>query len=428
MNPKKLARKVLPVKGIKLAEETYRKTRVYGVQAAFGFPAKGMRVIAVTGTNGKTTTCSYINEMLKSAGHTTAMYTTATIELKGQSKPNKTHRTLPLTEQLVRFLRAAKKAKVDFIILEVTSQALHQHKLLSIPVEVAVLTNLSQDHLDYHHTMDQYAAAKAQLFNEYMKPEYCVLNADDSYYDYFMLQSIGQVISYGKSPDSTEQIKAIKPAPGATAWQLVSGNKALNLKTQLPGLVNVYNASAAAAVGLTLGLKPEDVEKGVQALKVVPGRMESIEAGQLFTVWVDYAVTPDALEKVLAAGKEVASGKVHIVFGSTGDRDRSKRPIMGSVAAKHADKIYLTDDETYSEDPDTIRQAVLEGIEHGGGKSKTSVIPERRNAIKAAFAAAKKGDVVILAGIGHQDSRNLGGKLVAWDERKIARQLLKSAK
>lgn len=428
MDPKKLARKVFPVKGIKLAEETYRKTRGYGLQAAFGFPAKGMRVIAVTGTNGKTTTSCYINEILKAAGHTTALYTTAVIELRGHPKPNKTHRTLPSTDKLLRFLRSAKKAKVDFVVLEAPSQALHQHKLLSIPVEVAVLTNLSQDHLDYHHTMDQYAAAKAQLFNSYMKPSYCVLNADDKYFDYFMLESIGQVISYGKSADSTERIKSVKPAAMGSVWQLSSGNKSLNLKTQLPGLFNVYNASAAAATGLTLGIKPAAIEAGLQALKLVPGRVESIDAGQAFTVWVDYAVTPDALEKVIEAGREVASGKVSIVFGATGDRDREKRPIMGAIAAKHADRIYLTDDETYTEDPATIRQAVYEGIEQAGGASKTKVIAARLEAIKAAFKAAGKGDVVILSGIGHQDSRNMAGKLVPWDERKIARQLLKSSK
>ena len=217
MDPKKLVRKVFPVKGIRLAEEGYRKGRIYGLQAAFGFPAKGMRVIAVTGTNGKTTTACYINEVLKAAGHTTAMYTTALVEVLGASEPNLTHRTVPLTEQLLRFLRRAKKAKVDFIVLEATSQALHQHKLRGIPIEVAVMTNLTQDHLDYHRTMEKYAAAKARLFNSYMSPNYCVLNADDKWYDYFMLESIGQIISYGQSADSTERIGKVREQPGAVS-------------------------------------------------------------------------------------------------------------------------------------------------------------------------------------------------------------------
>ncbi len=424
VNPKKLVRKVLPVQGIRLAEESYRKGRIYGLQARFGFPAKGLRVIAVTGTNGKTTTCCFINEMLKAAGHKTAMYTTAIIEVNGKAKANKTHRTLPLTEQLLRFLRDAKKSKVDFVVLEVTSQALHQHKLTGIPIEFAVLTNLSQDHLDYHRTMENYAAAKARLFNDYMKPAFCVLNADDKRYDYFMLQAAGQVVSYGQGSDSTERIRLVRPDKKGMSWQLMNGNQPLDLKIQLAGLFNVYNASAAAAVGLLLGLKPDAINKGISGLKLIPGRMESIEAGQAFTVWVDYAVTPDALAKVLEAAKQTTSGKVSLVFGATGDRDREKRPLMGAVAAKQADRIYLTDDETYKEDPTAIRQAVYEGIKQAKGAAKTQEIPDRKQAIKTAFKEAKKGDVVILAGIGHQDSRNLGGKLTPWDERQVAKKLL----
>ncbi len=426
MHPKKLVRRVLPAKGILLAEESYRKGRIYSLQARFGFPAKGLRVIAVTGTNGKTTTCCFINEMLRGAGYKTAMYTTATIELDGVATPNKTHRTLPLTEQLLRFLRDAKKAKVDFVVLEVTSQALDQHKLTGIPIEIAVLTNLSQDHLDYHRTMNNYAAAKARLFNDYMKPDFCVLNADDEKYDYFMLQSAGQVVSYGQGSDSTELIKHVKQDSKGMSWSLMNGERPLDLKIQLSGLFNVYNASAAAAVGLLLNIQPVVISKGIAALKLVPGRMESVEAGQPYKVWVDYAVTPDALAKVLEAGKQAATGKVSLVFGATGDRDKSKRPIMGEVAAKHADRIYLTDDETYKEDPESIRREVYAGIQNAKGQNKTQEIADREQAIKTAFAEAKKGDVVILAGIGHQDSRNMGGKTIPWDERQIARKLLKA--
>lgn len=425
VNPKKLVRKVLPTKGIEFAEESYRKGRIYSLQARYGFPAKGLHVIAVTGTNGKTTTCSFINEMLKGAGYKTAMYTTATIELAGKSSPNTTHRTVPITEQLLRFFRNAKKHKVDFVVLEVTSQALHQHKLIGTPVEVAVLTNLSQEHLDYHRTMKNYAEAKARLFNDYMKPDFCVLNADDEKYDFFMLQSAGQVVSYGQDSDSTERIKRVKQERVGMSWQLMNGEQAMDLKIQLSGLFNVYNASAAAAVGLLLGLKPKVIAKGIAQLKLVPGRMESVEAGQPFKVWVDYAITPDALAKVLEAGKQATTGKVSLVFGSTGDRDKTKRPIMGAVAAEHADRIYLTDDETYTEDPDAIRSAVYAGIQQAKGAKKTQTIPDRQQAIKTAFKEAKKGDVVILAGIGHQDTRNMGGKLVPWSERQIAQEELK---
>lgn len=425
MNPKKLVRKVLPTQGIKLAEETYRKGRIYGLQARFGFPAHGMRVIGVTGTNGKTTTCCYINEVLKTAGYKTAMYTTALIEVAGVSEQNKTHRTLPLTEQLLRFLRVAKKHKVDFIVLEVTSQSLDQHKLIGIPVEIAVMTNLTQDHLDYHQTMERYAAAKARLFNNYMSPAFCVLNADDPRYDYFNIESAGQVVSYGRSLDATERLNSVKVSKNGSSWKLKNSQQVLELNTQLSGEFNVYNASAAALVAQILAIKPAIINKGINNLKLVPGRMEAVQAGQPFTVWVDYAVTPDALQKVLQAGDVVSDGKVHIVFGATGDRDREKRPIMGKIAAEYADKIYLTNDETYTEDPEAIRQAVYAGILAAGGGKKVKLIADRKLAIQTAFKAAKPNDVVILAGIGHQDSRNMGGKNIPWDERQIAHEILK---
>lgn len=424
MNPKKLARKVLPSKSIKLAEETYRKSRVYALQGRYGFPARGLRIIAVTGTNGKTTTCCYINEILKAAGHKTAMYTTAIIEMNGKSQPNKTHRSVALTGKLLQFLKSAKDNKVGFVVLEVTSMALDQHKLAGIPIEVAIMTNLTQDHLDYHKTMERYAEAKARLFNGYLGPKYCVLNGNDQWYPYFLKQSVGEVVSYGQAIDSNAHISRISQEGQGSKWQLVYRGRKLWLQTGLSAAFNIYNATAAATAGLVLDLPDQAIEDGVKALKLVPGRMESINAGQDFTVWVDFAVTPDALQKVLEAGRYTDKGKVSLVFGATGDRDKVKRPIMGEIAAKFADRIYLTDDETYTENPETIRQAVYEGIIQGGGKDKTKVIPDRLGAIESAFRDAKKGDVIILAGMGHEDFRNMGGKNIPWDERVIARRLL----
>ncbi len=418
MNPKKLVRKVLPKQGIKAAEETYRKSRIYALQARAGFPAKGLRVIAVTGTNGKTTTANYINAMLKSAGKRTALFSTAVIELDGESQLNRTHRTVPLTAELISFFKQAKTAKVDYVVMEVTSQALQQHKMLGMPVDIAVMTNLTQDHLDYHKTMDAYAAAKARLFNEYMSPKQVVLNRDDSWYRYFRGQSVGQVTTYGESPDSDARISTIRLYATRSAWSL-AGHQLL---TTLPGKFNVFNASAAACVGQLVGLTEQQIEQGIAALTAVPGRMEVIDEGQNFGVLVDYAHTPDALENVLTAARGIAKGKVRVVFGATGDRDASKRPIMGEITTRLADMVYLTDDETYTEDGDAIRRDVQTGI-----KTKNFVeIADRRGAITQAFHDAKAGDVVVLAGIGHQDSRNMAGKSVAWDEREIARELLGS--
>jgi UDP-N-acetylmuramoyl-L-alanyl-D-glutamate--2,6-diaminopimelate ligase len=423
MNPKKLVRKVLPKRGIKVAEEAYRKGRVYAFQAAKGFPAKNLRVIAVTGTDGKTSTCLFINEMLKSAGYRTAMFTTAVIEIDGKATPNKTHRTVVLTAELVSLLQKAKKANLDFVVLEVTSMALHQHKLIGIPIEVAVMTNLTPEHLDYHKTMEHYAAAKARLFNNYMKPKHVVLNRDDEWYDFFRGRAVGQVMSYGEHKDSTSRISNVATSDTGSTWTLTAQNNKYALKTSMPGKFNVLNATAAACAGLAVGMTPEQLVRGVAALKVVPGRMELVDAGQPFTVLVDYAVTAEALHNVLTAARGMVKGRVISVFGATGDRDKAKRPVMGQVAAKDADYVFLTDDETYTEDPDTIRAAVRAGLE--SAKGKFIEVADRREAIKQAFAYAKKGDIVVLTGIGHQDSRNMGGKLIPWDERQVARELLR---
>ena len=427
MNPKNIARKILPKRGARFAEESYRKSRLWLVQARYGFPAKGARVVAVTGTNGKTTTCLLINEMLKSAGYRTAMLTTAVTELNGVAKANITHRTVPLTADLMRFFKQARQSKADFVVLEVTSQALHQHKTAGIPVEVAVMTNLSQDHLDYHHSMEEYAAAKARLFNGYMKPKVCVLNHDDEWYDYYAKQSAGRVVSYGRKSGSTLLMKSVHTTAAKTEIATTSNGRSAKLTTSLVGTFNAYNAAAAALAGLQLGLNTPEVRKGVAALKTVPGRMEQVDAGQKFKVIVDYAHTPDALQNALETLQGVAKkGRVLVVFGATGDRDKQKRPVMGAVAARYADRIFLTDDETYTEDPAAIRKAVMEGIRDAGGENKTTEIGDRRKAINAAFKEARAGDVVLLAGLGHQDYRAMAGGKQPWDERDVAKGLLQA--
>lgn len=427
MDPKKLARKILPKASMRLAEETYRKGRGVAVQARYGFPARKLKVIGVTGTNGKTTTCHFINEMLKASGFSTAMFTTAEIEVNGRKTPNKTNRTVVLTAELFGLLRRAAQEKVDYVVLEVTSQALHQHKLKGIPIEVAVMTNLTQDHLDYHQTMEHYATAKARLFNGYMKPKLCVLNRDDEWYSFFASEAWGKVISYGSHPGSSLHIDSVSSSSHGSRVLVSHGGKSFELETGLIGGFNAYNAVAAAAVGLALGIRQPKIIQGIASLKSVPGRMEAVDAGQPFTVLVDYAVTPDAISNALTTLRETTKGKVHIVFGATGDRDRSKRPIMGRIASELADRIYLTDEETYTENGEAIRAAIYKGIREAGNEAKTLEIPDRREAIRTAFKAAKPGDTVLLTGIGHQSYRNMGGHKEPWDERQVAREILKNS-
>lgn len=425
-NPKKIIRQLLPTKGIQLLEDTYRTSRGVFWQTRYAFPARGMRVIAITGTNGKTTTSSYVAEVLKACGQTVAVYTTAYYEIAGERVPNRSHMTVTSQADVQGFFAKARKAHVDFVILEVTSHALDQGRIAGVPVEIAIMTNLTQDHLDYHKTMEAYAAAKALLFSKY-KPKFSILNRDDAWYDFFAERATGEQISYGEHAEANLRLTGHDSTASGSSFTARYNNQHIAGTTNLVGMFNIYNALAATATGLALGFDQSRVSQGVAALTTVPGRMEAIDAGQKFQVLVDFAYTPDALLNALTTLRAITpvKGKIHIVFGATGDRDATKRPDMGKVVAKHADVIYLTDDETYTEDPQSIRDAVYEGIKAGKGTSKTQVFDDRLEAIKKAFKDAKPGDVVLLAGIGHEDYRNMGGKKLPWDERTIAYEQLK---
>ena len=419
---KKIARKIMPKKAISSVEKRYRLGKAKAANVIYQFPAKNMKVIAVTGTNGKTTTCAYINEVLKAAGYKTAVYTTAFLEIAGKNEFNRTHMTIASAWVVQKFFARAKKAGAEWVILEVTSHALDQYRILGVPVEIAVVTNISQDHLDYHGTMQNYAAAKARLITDF-DPKCTILNADDEWYEFFAGKVKNHLVTIGRGR-ATDQLKEVNLSPKGCDYKIVSPKGVLKIQTSLVGDFNVYNSALGAVVGQVLGVDSSSIVKGVSNVLLVPGRMENIDEGQPFVVLVDYAVTPDALEKALATLHDVTKGKVRVVFGATGDRDKGKRPIMGEVAARWADMIYLTDDETYTEDGDAIRAAVRGGIMAGGGQDKFIEIPDRLEAIKQAFSDAKEGDVVILAGIGHEDYRNQGGKKIPWDEREIARSVL----
>ena len=301
---------------------------------------------------------------------------------------------------------------------------MHQHKLDTVPIEVAVMTNLTQDHLDYHLTMDDYAAAKSKLFSKL--PQYMVLNRDDDWFDFFnKFDAAHQKITYGTHKDAEARIDHVKLyKKGSEARIVFDGNTDLELATALPGQFNVYNMTAAASVAYLLGIKLDDIMEGIANLESVPGRMERIETGAAYDVIVDYAHTPDALEKLLEAAKAVTKNRIVLVFGAAGDRDKSKRPIMGEIASRLADRIILTDEENYTEDAAGIRAQIYEGIEAAKGDAKTTEIADRREAIRKALSVAKTGDTVIVAGLGHEQYRIIDGERVAWHDPTVIRELL----
>ena len=415
-------RRVVPGRALRQIEDSYRRTRVKLVSARYGHPAKNLKVVAVTGTNGKTTTVNYINEILKEAGRKTAMFSTALIEVGGQTQLNDLNATVGTTKRMQQFFRSAKKAKVDYVVLEVTSHALDQHKFATVPIHMAVMTNLTQDHLDYHHTMEEYARTKGKLFAH--EPAFIVLNRDDDWFEYFdTFQAGDQKITYGANDEAETKIERVKLyKKGSEATVVIDHQTKLELATALPGRFNVTNMAAAAASAYLLGVSLDSIIEGVANLEGVPGRFERVVEGLGYDVIVDYAHTPDALEKLLEAAKALTKNRVILVFGATGDRDKGKRPIMGEIAARLADRIILTDEESYNEDPQAIRDQVREGIESAGTNAKLTEVADRRDAIEKALGIAKKGDTVLITGMGHEQYRIVMGEKLPWNDGDVVRE------
>lgn len=418
------SRRILPSSSVHRLEEGYRRSRSRAVRARYGNPARNLRVIAVTGTNGKTTTVAFLNEILKEAGYKTAMFSTALIEVAGDTQPNDLNATVASTAHMQRFFARAKKAKVDFVIMEFPSHAIHQHKLAGVPVEMAIMTNLTQDHLDYHGTMEEYAAVKARLFA--LKPRYIVLNRDDEWFDYFdKYEADAQKITYGEHVEAEARIDHIKLyRKGTEAKVVIDHQTKLELATALPGAFNAYNMTAAVAAAYLLGVKLRDIREGVANLEGVPGRFERVVEGKGYDVIVDYAHTPDGLEKLLEAARRLTKNRVILVFGATGDRDKAKRPQMGEIAARLADRIFLTDEESYHEDPATIRSMVYDGILTAKGEGKTLEIADRRDAIAKALSIATKGDTILITGLGHEVYRIIDGERIPWNDAEVVKELL----
>lgn len=417
-------RKALPQQSVRKLEESYRKARVKAVSARYGHPARGLKVIAVTGTNGKTTTINYINAILKNAGYATAMFSTALIEIAGETQLNDLNATVGTTTRMQQFFRDAKRAKVDYVVLEITSHALHQHKLDGVPIEAAIMTNLTQDHLDYHKTMEEYAAAKALLFAG--EPRYIVLNRDDEWYDYFDKFDAGeQKMTYGEHKEAEAHIERIKLyKKGSEADVVFDHQTKLELATHLPGKFNVSNMTAAATIAYLLGVSTDAIVHGVADLEEIPGRFERVDIGDKpYEVVVDYAHTPDALEKLLETTKSITKNRVILVFGACGDRDKSKRPIMGEIAGRLASRIIVTDEESYNEEPGGIRRALIEGIEQAKATAKMTEIADRREAIEKALSIATKGDTILITGMGHEQYRIVNGKRIPWNDATVVKEL-----
>ncbi len=397
----------------------YHFAQATTAELKYHFPAKNLRVIGVTGTNGKTTTCFMIWNMLRTAGYKAGLMTTVAYGVD-KLTPELGHMTTVDAMTLNRRIESIKKEGAEFLVLEVTSHALAEYRTLGIPFEIAVFTNLTHDHLDYHKTLEKYRAAKGKLFK---KAKFSILNADDAATKYYKKLS-HKYITYGIK-NGENRAENLKLTVSGVKYSLGD----INIETKIPGEFNVYNSLAAALVGKQLGLTNAQIEQGINSLDSVEGRMNIIDEGQPFTVIVDYAHAPDALEKVFASVKS-HKGKIISVHGGAGRRDPSTRPIRGEILAKNSDLVIITEDDSRDEDPETIAQGFINGAEKAGKTLGKDLIKEldRKKAIELAIKSAKKGDLVLILGKGHEKTILRADGPHDFEDIKVARAVLKSLK
>ena len=388
----------------------------YIAAAFYGNPAKRLKMVGVTGTKGKTTTSFLIWKMLNEAGKKAGLLTTVAWGAD-ELKPELNHMTTVDSVTLNSRIAELKKQGVKYLVLETTSHAMAQFRTLGIKVDTAVFTNLTHEHLDYHKTMENYRNAKRKLFK---KAEFGVINADDENGKFFEGDA-KKYITYGIK-NGEKRATDVKLSEFGVKY--ACGD--IKIETNIPGEFNVYNSLAAVCVGEHLGLTKEQIEKGIKALSEVEGRMNRIEAGQDFSVIVDYAHTPDALEKVFAAmpeGKE-RKGKIISVHGGAGRRDESTREPRGEILGKNSDVVIITEDDSRDEKPENIAFSFVEGAGKVGKKLNDNLFVEldRRKAIRKAVKMAKKGDIVLILGKGHEKTILRKEGAVEFEDIKVARE------
>lgn len=401
--------------------ENGRSALALTAAAFYGRPALRMKIIGVTGTNGKTTTATLIKHMLeKVCGAKVGLVGTNMNMIGDRELP--TERTTPESLELHGLFRDMADEGCEYVVMEVSSHSLYLHRVEGIHFDIGVFTNLTQDHLDFHGTMQEYAAVKALLFSQCDK---CAINYDDDYAKYMMdaAQKAGcEVLTYSELTNDAElTAKDIKLRSDCVKFCALTTGMLERVTLGIPGRFSVYNALSVLSCGLLLGLPFERCTASLSDAKGVKGRMEVVPADGDYQIIIDYAHTPDALENVLRSLKEVATGRVVALFGCGGDRDRTKRPVMGRIAADIADFVIVTSDNPRTENPEAIIAGIREGMM--GTKTPSMVIPDRREAIAWAIDNHKPGDIIVLCGKGHETYQIVGKTKHHMDEREIVAQL-----
>jgi UDP-N-acetylmuramoyl-L-alanyl-D-glutamate--2,6-diaminopimelate ligase len=398
-----------------------------------GWPSRQLRVVGVTGTDGKTTTSSLIASILRQAGRRVGLVSTVRAEIGDDALDTGFHTTTPDAPDLQRYLRLMVERDTQDAVLEVTSHGLAQGRVTGVDFDVAVITNVTGDHLDFHGTVDEYLAAKLKLFEGLADsarkpgvPKGIVYNLDDRSAPRIAGLPSDRKLGYALEQAADVRARAVRLYAGASSFDAVTPAGAFSVVVPLPGWYNVANALAAIAAGFVLDAPTEAIQRGLAEFAGVPGRMEKIDLGQLFEVFVDFAHTPNSLEQVLSLARERGRRRVAVVFGCAGRRDRQKRPVMGEIAARFADRIYLTAEDPRTESLDAIIEAIAEGCRRAGRREGVDFwrVPDRAEAIERAIAEAEEGDLVLVTGKGHERSMCFGQTEVPWSDQDAVRQAL----
>ena len=391
-----------------------------------GYPARKLRVIGVTGTDGKTTTVRLIASTLQAAAYHVGWISTVNALIGAEEIHTGFHTTTPDAPDIQHYLAQMAELGTQYAVIEATSHGLAQHRVTACEFDVAVVTNITHEHLDYHRTYEEYRSAKAGLFRglaaSYHKPavpKVAILNADDSAYDYLRSQSSAPCHAYGVESPADVRATEIRLSPAGASFRAVTPRGEFAVKTPLIGTFNVYNILAAITAGVSQGLSAEAMQQGILAVQGVTGRMERVDLGQDFAAIIDFAHTPNALEKALQAVRTLTRGQVIVVFGCAGLRDRTKRPLMGEVAGRLADRVFLTAEDPRTEDVNDIMRQIAAGCERAGRREGVDYwcVPDRAEAIAAAVNLAGGGDLVIVTGKGHERSMCFGTTEHPWSER-----------
>ncbi len=379
----------------------------------YGYPSKDVRVIGVTGTNGKTTTTYLIESLFHVLGEECGVV--GTINMRIGKKEYPSVNTTPSFLDNQKFLFELKKRHISYCVMEVSSHGLDQGRVDGIDFREAVFTNLTQDHLDYHKTMEGYFQAKVKLFSHLSEKSFALINQDDPYAEKFKKNSLGKILTYGIVNNSDIRAGKIQAHLSSTEFELYTPQGSIFISSRLVGRHNIYNILTAVSVGCAEGISLQNIKKGIEALHYVPGRLEPVFCGQKFSVLIDYAHTPDALENVLKTLKQFKDKKIILVFGCGGDRDKTKRPLMGKIAGQLADFSVITTDNPRSEEPQDIIRDIVSGFE----TKNYECIVDRTDAICQALKIANDNSIVLIAGKGHEMYQIFKDRKINYDERKI---------